>query len=441
MATNIGTLVGAAIRPIDSNDTISTAWDNEIKGGHHSYKTMVERDLIIIQRRSWGMLCTVYDDSPSKNGVYQLKWNYSSSNIMDNNNWVIFSSGGSGGSGGSKYWLDPVLSVSISEPLTPNDGDSYIAGLNSTVSLTGSNWSLKVGGLITKWNSTLSKWDDITPLNGYSVRVQDDDDSIYRYEGTYSTGQWYKERVNQVFSFGASSSNGNNYFSEIPNLFTYSTSHIYLTKFLGTNSGTSSVTLNINGLGNVLIRKQTSASASSYLMPRDLVPDKVYSVFYDGEYFKFSKSLSDSLFDVKWKIQSEDVIQVPAYSEYLVYGDLELNGVLDVEENGKVVIINGQLINNGGILNNRGTVESVYFRIYDVNENGPATYKRTFTASFVAGVTQSFNHDLHSNSVLINTWDDITGEQIIMNVKRVDIDNIEIQSLSNLDNVRVVILG
>ena len=52
MSTNIGTLINATIRPSDTLDRISTAWDNEIRGGHHSYPTLNQRNSIIIQRRS-----------------------------------------------------------------------------------------------------------------------------------------------------------------------------------------------------------------------------------------------------------------------------------------------------------------------------------------------------------------------------------------------------
>ena len=70
---NVGTLVGAAIRPINTADLISTAYANEIKGGIHGYATLAERDSIIIQRRQWGMLVVVYDDpTPSNNKTYQL---------------------------------------------------------------------------------------------------------------------------------------------------------------------------------------------------------------------------------------------------------------------------------------------------------------------------------------------------------------------------------
>ena len=96
MSQNTGTLITAAIRPNDSNDPIASAFGNEIKGGHHGYATITERDSIIVERREWGMLVTVYNDpTPANNKTYQLKYNYVNTTITDNLNWVEFS--GSGG--------------------------------------------------------------------------------------------------------------------------------------------------------------------------------------------------------------------------------------------------------------------------------------------------------------------------------------------------------
>ena len=67
MAQNIGTLITSAIRPNDSLDPIASAYAVEVKGGHHTYATLAERDAIILERREWGMLCTIYNDG---NGGY-----------------------------------------------------------------------------------------------------------------------------------------------------------------------------------------------------------------------------------------------------------------------------------------------------------------------------------------------------------------------------------
>ena len=431
MSINTGTLITSTLRPNDSADLISTAWDNEIKGGHHAYATLSERNSIIIQRRSWGMLCTVYNDG-SNNGTYQLKYGYSNTTITDNNNWVAFS--GSGGSGGgSGYWLDPALSVEIIEPTSPTDGDRYIAGLDSSATLTGTNWSTYTGGYVVQWNSTLSDWDKTSPKNGYTIRVQNEDDALYRYEGTYSTGKWIKEYLNQILSLTASTSNGYTYTStSLPNLFSYERNQVYLTSFSATNSGTSSVTLNINGLGDKSIKKQTSNGLDD-LMINELNLGIVYTLIYDGTYFRVNKPFSNSPFDIKYRIRSNELVQVPAYNEYLVYGDLTVEGKLDIDTYGKVVIINGGLQLNGGTVSNSGNVQLV-------NISGGLT-KYSTVLSMSSGVTYSVSHGLNTPSVLVNTWDEDTGELIIFDVIKTSNNSIDVNSSTTLANVRIVAIG
>lgn len=433
MSTNIGTLVGATIRPIDSSDLISTAWDNEIKGGHHAYATLSERNSIIIQRRSWGMLCTIYNDG-SNNGTYQLRYGYSSTTITDNNNWVAFS--GSGGSGGgSDYWLDPALSVRTVEPISPTNGDRYITGLDSSASLTGTNWSTYTGGYIVQWNSTLSDWDKTSPKNGYTIRVNNEDGSLYRYEGTYSTGKWVKEYIDQVLSLTAITLNGYNYTSSLPNLFSYENNQVYLTSFSTTNSGTSSVTLNINGLGAKSVKKQTSNGLDDLLV-NELNTGLVYTLFYDGTYFRVNKPFSDAPFDIKYRIRSNELVQVPAYNEYLIYGDLTVEGRLDIDTYGKVVIINGGLQLNGGTVSNSSNIQMV-----DIS-GGLTKYNTVISMS--SGVTYSVTHGLNTPSIIVNTWDDDTGELVLIDVvkKQSDPNNsIDVNSVTTLSNVRIVIIG
>lgn len=429
MSTNIGTLVGAAIRPIDSSDLISTAWDNEIRGGHHAYATLSERNAIIIQRRSWGMLCTVYNDG-SNNGTYQLKYGYVNTTITDNNNWIPFAGGG--GSGGSEYWLNPAMSVLNIEPTSPTNGDRYIAGLNSASTLSGTNWSSYTGGYVVEWNSTLSDWDKTSPKNGYTIRVQNEDDSFYRYEGTYSTGTWIKESDNQIMSMTASTTNGFTYTSTLTNLTSYERNQVYLTAFSATNSGTSSVTLNINGLGAKSVRKQTSNGLEN-LIVNELNTASIYTLIYDGTNFRVNKPFSNAPFDVKYRIRSNELVQVPAYNEYLLYGDLTVEGKLDIDSNGKVVIINGSLLMNGGTVSNSGNIQMV-----DIS-GGLSKYSVIMGMS--AGVTYSVTHSLNTSSIVVDTWDDDTGEQIIVNVVRTSDNSIDVNSVSSLSNVRFVVIG
>ena len=113
MSQNIGTLVSAAIRPNDSLDQIASAYSNEIKGGSHTYETFDEMIVISLPRRQWGMLVTVYNDSDSDlNGTYQLKYDYTNTDILDNSNWVKTNIDNNS----STEWVDSVISILSVEP-------------------------------------------------------------------------------------------------------------------------------------------------------------------------------------------------------------------------------------------------------------------------------------------------------------------------------------
>lgn len=363
---NDGTLVGAAIRPINAIMPIASAFAFEINGGHHQLATLVDRDNIISQRRQWGMLCTVYNDV-SNNATYQLTYGYNnnSTNIMDNANWAVFS-GGLAANGGSGKWQGPALSVAINEPGYYLNGDRYLVGLDSGAALSGVFASLTnteysgslVGGYIAEYKSSISNWVTTLPSDGMTIRVNDQDNSFYRYEGTYSTGQWYKERLNQVRHLSASSVNGVDYTITTGDFFTYSSEAVYLIQFGTSNSG-SSATLNINGLGQKDMKKQDTSGISD-LLTNDLNSSNIYNLVYDGTKFRVNQpAVSGDGSTIKYRIVSDERIAVPAYSEYLLYGDLEVNGILDISSTGKVVIINGALNVNGGTVSNSNRIEFV----------------------------------------------------------------------------------
>ena len=127
------------------------------------------------------------------------------------------------------------------------------------------------------------------------------------------------------------------------------------------------------------------------------------------------------------------MVQVPAYNEYLLYGDLTVEGKLDIDANGKVVIINGSLLMNGGTVSNSGNIQMV-----DIS-GGLSKYSVIMGMS--AGVTYSVTHSLNTSSILVDTWDDDTGEQIIVNVVRTSDNSIDVNSVSSLSNVRFVVIG
>ena len=368
---NVGTLVGSAIRPIDDAMPIASAFAFEINGGHHQVATLVDRNNIMVQRRQWGMLCTVYGDSTAaNNATYQLKYGYNngSTNTMDNANWVVFSGGAAGAAGGSSNWADPVISISTTPPNYPSDGDRYLVGISSLSSLSGAFSTLTnsgytgtlVGGFIAEYKSGLTNWVATLPSNGMTIRVNNDDNAFYRYEGTYSTGQWYKERVNQVRTLSASSANRIDYSISTGDYFTYSSEVVYLVQFATANSG-GTASLNINSLGVKSMKKQSSTGVVD-LDANDLNTTGIYHLIYDGTNFRVNPigaASSGGGFSLKYRIVPDERIVVPAYSEYLLYGDLEVNGILDISSTGKVVIVNGALNVNGGTVSNSNRIEFV----------------------------------------------------------------------------------
>ena len=288
MALNTGTLISAAIRPVDSLDTIATAYASEIKGGLHSYATIAERNSIIFERREWGMMVTVYSDpTPSNNKTYQLTYNYVSTNILDDSNWKEFSGGVSGG--GGNEWIDSVLSISNIEP-TPSSGDRYLLGNAPS----GINWSSFQPDKVVEWNSVTNQWIQTTPTDGMSVRVDDEDNSIYRYEGVFPTGAWVKEKLNQIRSIVATTANGLSYsVTMTPSIDQYYPDVLFLTQFATSNIGLT-VSLNINGLGEVLV-KRPSASGLSNFNPNEIDTTLIYNVCFDGTYFQLSRPYTKNI--------------------------------------------------------------------------------------------------------------------------------------------------
>jgi len=391
---NIGTLVGAAIRPLNDTMPIASAFAFEINGGHHQVATLADRNAIMVQRRQWGMLCTVYNDPlVDNNATYQLKYGHFSNESSDNQNWVVFS--GSGGAGGSsKGWIDPVISIRTSAPTTPADKDRYLVGKSATESLSG-DFSLQinsgysgtlVGGYVAEYSSSISSWITTLPFDGMTIRVNDEDNSFYRYEGSYSTGKWIKERLNQVRYLSASGSDRINYSVPADDYLSYSSEVVHMVQFATSNSGTSA-TLNINGLGSKSIRVQTSSGLVD-LAPLDINSTNVYSLIYDGTQFRISlpQSGSQGGFDLKYRILSNERIYVPPYSEYLLHGDLEVNGTMDISNTGKVVLINGGLNVNGGTVSNSGNVSFVKFPMMS---EGSAGYVPKWESSSVISATSS----------------------------------------------------
>lgn len=494
MAQNIGTLVTAAIRPNDSLDLIASAFAKEIKGGLHSVTASSDRNAIFEARREWGMLCHVLNDSKT----YQLTYNYSSSNIMDNANWLEFSGSG----GGSGEWINSVLSVLLIEPGSPSDGDRYLVGTSPTDVLSGSNWISQSPGIVTQYSGALSAWTYTTPTDGMSVRVDDQDNSIYRYEGTFPTGSWQKEKENQVRYINAQLISGGSYSitNSTPYFGSYDTEILYLVKFNTQNTGLSA-SLSINGLPHTKIKK-TNGQSLSDIVTNELTTNYTYHLTYNGTEFELldPSATGGSGLSNKYYISNTEIVTVPLSTQYWIYGDMTIDGTLD--NYGHVVVANGSLNVGLGTFNNSGTYSNVYFAeinglgqtnyvprwvnpylltasssIYDngsqvsitsntfsvtsnlqftygasagyvltSDANGVATWqqgvmKYSATQSFGANMTYSITHGLNTSAIIFNFWNEITGEPVVVSVKKTGLNTIDVMSTTAVLNGRVVIMS
>ena len=384
MSRNVGTLISAAIRPVDSDDPIASAHAKEIKGGLHTVSDTTARNAILFARREWGMMCYVVGD----NKTYQLTYNYNSNSIMDNINWVEFV--GSGGSGGE--WVDSLISIQNAPDPSPSNGDRFMVGSSPSGA-----WISLQSGIIVQWNSVLSQWETTTPTDGMSLVIDDEDGAIYRYE-TYGdtlpfpSGDWKKERVGQIRSITLTTSNGASFSATSnPTFNSYVNDMIFLATFNSTNTG-NTVSLNINGLGQVQLKKPTMNGIVNF-NPFDIETGLMYNVLYDGTFFQLNRAFAnEDLFNVKYDISAGDNIIVPQGYQYWVYADLQISGSLI--NYGQVIIANGAVILTGGTFSNYGSLSLVNF------------------AS--SGLTSSFNN---SDTIEFTTQNTILGLSISSIVK------------------------
>ena len=351
MSRNVGTLISAAIRPVDSDDPIASAHAKEIKGGLHTVSDTTARNAILFARREWGMMCYVVGD----NKTYQLTYNYNSNSIMDNINWVEFV--GSGGSGGE--WVDSLISIQNAPAPSPSNGDRFMVGSSPSGA-----WISLQSGIIVQWDSVLSQWETTTPTDGMSLVIDDEDGAIYRYE-TYGdtlpfpSGDWKKERVGQIRSITLTTSNGASFSATSnPTFNSYVNDMIFLATFNSTNTG-NTVSLNINGLGQVQLKKPTMNGIVNF-NPFDIETGLMYNVLYDGTFFQLNRAFAnEDLFNVKYDISAGDNIIVPQGYQYWVYADLQISGSLI--NYGQVIIANGAVILTGGTFSNYGSLSLVNF--------------------------------------------------------------------------------
>lgn len=180
MALNKGTLITSTIRPNSTNDRYATALSNEIRGGHHTYDTILERDSIPYQRREWGMLVSILDTSTT----YQLIDVLLDDDLLNNDNWVPFDSG-SVSVITNESWLESALGIVDILPSNPSDGDRYLIS-NTSNSHPHNN--------IATWSDIIGGWVFDTPVDSQAINIIGDDDSIYKFDGN----NWIKYTIGAI---------------------------------------------------------------------------------------------------------------------------------------------------------------------------------------------------------------------------------------------------
>ena len=430
----VGTLVSAAIRPNDYRDPIATAYSNEIKGGAHGYATFDEMLTIPIARRQWGMLVTIYNDGDgivpltTNNATYQLKYGYSSTDLLDNANWVKTSIG----ENISTEWVDSVISI-LEIGIEPNYpaviGDRYLL---STIPLifpstsapspsapspsvpSISVWDIATATVIIEYDpNSVDYWNITYPTNGMTVRVDNDNNSMYKYEGVYPTGEWKKEKITQVFYIEPTSISGVTYsVSTNPIFNSYSKDLIFLTKFSTPNIGTAS--LNINALGYKNIKIATKNGVRD-LIATDITTNGIYSLTYNGTYFQMTIPFPSDAHNIEYYISPGEIVTVKEYEQYWVYGDLTVEG--SIVNYGQVVVANGVVnLVNGGSFNNIAAGELILVDLF----NTP-TFNTSSTIQLSSEMTingPSVSATLINNSLttdLLNTINTATASWILSN--------------------------
>ena len=351
---NVGTLVSSAIRPNNSADPISSAYSNEILGGHHTYATLAERNAIIIERRQWGMIVSVYaDPNPINNKTYQLKYVIGGL-LSDNANWVDYIANSTKT---TTEWANSVNSVLLAQPASPANGDRYLVGTSSSSTISG-GWATNAPGFIAEYNTT---WTYTYPTNGYSVRADNESNILYKYNGVYPSGFWSKDKLTQIHSVDLSG-DGLSYTGTTSNTITsYSSDMMLLSKFNISNTTTASLTVNVDGIGALPVKKPSNSGLIDLYL-NEIKPNNLYSLFYDKAVpcWQFIKTYSNDTFNIFFYVGPDEHIVIPPYTEYLIYGDMTVEGT--VLNYGKLVIQNGDLIiqNQGVVSNlNSGIVELV----------------------------------------------------------------------------------
>lgn len=359
MSKNKGTLISSPIRPLTTGMTIPTAYSNELLGGLHSVSTTSERDMITSERRQFGMLVYIVNDDD----FYQLK-QVSSSDISDNLNWDLINISGVPT---TTEWLDSVKTITGTPPGSPVIGDRYLVDSGGAGLWTG------MDDYIVEWDGSF--WVPTIPTDGSTLRVDDKIHSLYSYLGS----SWEEQK----FSNNPFIIKNDIPYNELIEVATGSQYLIYgdlnvggtldiwgeLVLINGQITGTGSVGTYSNGsidnlvlLTDIIVGSGLTVSSPTF-SEREISLNIVAGTGVSFSTFGNELTINVDEVDMpegrpKYLIESSEVITVPDYELYYIYGDLEVQGTLDIGTFGKVVITNGSLISSSGsTINNIGNIE------------------------------------------------------------------------------------
>lgn len=358
MSKNKGTLITSTIRPLSDSMKIPTAHANELLGGFQTVNSISDRNSISSERRIFGMLVYVVITDE----FYQLK-QIVSTNVNDNLNWSLKPFG----VGTITEWISSVITRIGNPPVSPSIGDRYLI-TNGTGVWTG------LDNFVVEWDGSI--WSATLPTQGMTVNVDDETDGVYSYlQDNYPYGQWDKKLyvgdpfiIKNNISYGEiiNVATGSQYFIQ-GDLNVDGTLNNWgkVSILNGTLSGTisnygSGTVSNIYLLDDII--SGTGISISNYSNTKRKVDLNIISgtgihIGASGSSLIISAISITPSTTTKYYIQSSEQIYVPDYEEYFIYGDLQIDGRLDIGTYGKVVIVNGSISLGSGTVSNMGNVE------------------------------------------------------------------------------------
>jgi hypothetical protein len=452
MSKNKGTLVTSPIRPLSSGMTIPTAYANELLGGYQTVASVVERDNITTDRRVFGMMVYV----TGTDEFYQLKL-VSSPSVSDNLNWTLANFANI-----PSEWINSVISATGTPPVSSSVGDRYLVTSGSGA-WTGFN------DLIVEWNGSV--WVTTTPTDGMTVRSDSDPGPVYGYlNGAYPSGSWVRQNfvitgtatevayfdnagnitsdagftrdfsklvtvigmtgpndvgggVGSVVQVGATTSG--DFKNGVYLLHLNQPSDIVISlvgvasDFQGngyvemTATDITTVTSSLINISPNQIQFQSNSGSTFTLPSLDGTDGQVMMTDGMGNLtFGTPSYATPSQNYVYYDIATQSTITVPDYQEYFVFGDLTVDGTLDIGTYGKVVILNGSLLTGvSSSIINMGNIE-MYDFVTVPQITGPVNYLPKYANS---GLTTSSVYDIRGtfSQTNINNGFQIVNSDIV----------------------------